>query len=63
LKQKDFSTRKYFQKISNNYHSICMPDLLAYLESNGFYARREDIEAILRRCDHDGNQMISFEEF
>jgi len=40
-----------------------MPDLLAYLESNGFYARREDIEAILRRCDHDGNQMISFEEF
>ena len=40
-----------------------MGDLIAYLESNGFYPRREEIEAILRRCDHDGNRLINYEEF
>lgn len=40
-----------------------MPDLIAFLEKNGFYPRREDIEAILRRLDHDANKMLSFEEF
>jgi hypothetical protein len=40
-----------------------MPDLIYFLEKNGFYPRREDIEAILRRLDHDANKMLSFEEF
>ena len=40
-----------------------MPDLIAYLESNGFYPRREDIEAILRRMDHDANRQINYDEF
>mmetsp|Transcript_19561 Transcript_19561/g.26432 ORF Transcript_19561/g.26432 Transcript_19561/m.26432 type:complete len:135 (-) Transcript_19561:1284-1688(-) len=40
-----------------------MPDLSYYLERNGFYPRREDVEAILRRCDHDANRSISYAEF
>lgn len=40
-----------------------MPDLINYLETNSFFPRREDVEAILRRCDHDGNRMISYAEF
>jgi len=40
-----------------------MPDLIAFLEKNGFYPRREDMEAILRRLDHDANKMLGFEEF
>jgi len=40
-----------------------MPDLILYLERNSFFPRREDVEAILRRCDHDANRMISYAEF
>lgn len=40
-----------------------MADLSSYLEDNGFYACEEDINAILRRCDHDANRLISFSEF
>jgi Ca2+-binding EF-hand superfamily protein len=37
--------------------------LVYFLEKNGFKAQREDIEAILRRIDHDGNQRITLDEF
>jgi len=37
--------------------------LTRYLEDNRFYVRQNDIEAILRRIDHSGDQQISFEEF
>lgn len=40
-----------------------MADLIAFMEKNGFFARREDVEAILRRLDHDANKMLSYEEF
>ena len=40
-----------------------MADLIYFLEKNGFYPRREDAEAILRRLDHDANKMLSWEEF
>lgn len=40
-----------------------MSDLIFYLEKNTFFPRREDVEAILRRCDHDANRMISYAEF
>ena len=40
-----------------------MPDLIFYLETNGFYPRREDVEAILRRMDHDANRQINYDEF
>ena len=59
----DFIKVRAFNDISNGYHSICVPDLIRYLEKNGFYPRKEDIEAILRRVDHDANHMISYQEF
>jgi len=62
-RQPDFIKMSTFDEISRGYHSIGMPELITYLEKNGFYARREDIEAILRRCDHDANRMISYGEF
>ena len=40
-----------------------MPDLVYYLERNSFFARADDQEAILRRCDHDANRQISLSEF
>jgi hypothetical protein len=42
---------------------INLDNLVAFLEANGFYPRRDDLESILRRCDHDANQNINFEEF
>ena len=52
-----------FDAIARGFHSISMPDLIFYLERNGFYPRREDIEAILRRMDHDANRQITYDEF
>lgn len=63
LKCTDFIKIKSFNDISRGFHSICMPDLISFLENNGFYPRREDIEAILRRLDHDANRMLSYDEF
>lgn len=59
----DFVKVRTFDQIARGYHSIAVPDLQFYLEKNGFYARRDDIEAILRRLDHDANRMISYSEF
>ena len=52
-----------FDTIAKGYHAVSMPDLIFYLERNSFFPRREDVEAILRRCDHDANRMISYAEF
>ena len=59
----EFNKARVFDEIARGYHMIGMPELISYLERNGFYPRREDIEAILRRMDHDANRMISYEEF
>lgn len=59
----DFIKVRAFNEMSRGFHSVCVPDLIHYLERNGFFPRREDVEAILRRVDHDANQMISYEEF
>ena len=59
----DFVKVRTFNEVAKGYHSICVPDMIRYLEQNGFWPRREDIEAILRRVNHDANQMISYEEF
>lgn len=34
-----------------------------FLEYNGFAPKTEDLEAILRRCDHDADRSLSLEEF
>lgn len=40
-----------------------MPDLIFFLEQHAFHPRTEEIEAILRRCDHDSDGALSYEEF
>jgi hypothetical protein len=59
----DFVKSRAFDNISRNKNLICMHELTRYLEKNGFYPRREDTEAILRRMDHDGDQAISYLDF
>jgi len=59
----DFHKIRAFETIAKGYQSIAMPDLIFYLERNSFFPRREDTEAILRRCDHDANRTISYTEF
>jgi hypothetical protein len=38
-------------------------DLTEFLCENKFMPSREDLEAILRRVDHDGSLSINFDEF
>jgi len=54
---------KVFVELAQNKEEIELNDLVQFLEGNKFYVRREDLEAILRRIDHEGNQKINFEEF
>ena len=52
-----------FHILSKGKTEIKMEDLIQFLDQHGFYAKTEDLEAILRRCDHDADRSISFEEF
>ena len=54
---------RVFENLAKGYPTISMPDLIYFLERNRFFPRREDVEAILRRCDHDANRSISYAEF
>lgn len=59
----DFIKVRTFNDVARGLRDICVSDLIRYLENNGFYPRRDDVEAILRRVDHDADQHISYEEF
>ena len=59
----EFTKIRAFDAIARGCQAISMPDLLYFLERNSFFARADDQEAILRRCDHDANRQISFGEF
>jgi len=63
FKHVDHQRHKTFHDLSRGLTQISMSDLIFYLENNGFYPRTEDLEAILRRCDHDADRALSFEEF
>lgn len=63
FKHVDHQKLKTFHEISNGQTFISMSDLIQFLELNGFYPRTEDLEAILRRCDHDADRALSYEEF
>lgn len=59
----DFENAKSFDLISRGNRYIEMIDLIYFLEGNGFHPRTEDLEAILRRCDHDADRALSLSEF
>ena len=52
-----------FQDLSEFGDALSVNDIIIFLEYQGFEATNEDIEAISRRCDHDGDRLISFEEY
>ncbi len=53
--QDDFVKSRYFQLISRGKNSITVDDLIYFLQQNGHRPTTEDLEAILRRCDHTGD--------
>lgn len=55
LNSPDFIKVRTFNEIARHHSQICISDLTRYLESNGYWPRFEDVEAILRRIDHDAN--------
>ena len=63
LKNIDHSKMKTFHEIGRGDTLISMSNLIIYLENNGFHPRTEDLEAILRRCDHDADRALSYDEF
>ena len=63
LKNMDHSKMKTFHEIGKGDTFISMANLILYLEKNGFHPRTEDLEAILRRCDHDADRALSYDEF
>ena len=54
---------KTFNEVSKRKTSIGVQALITYLKENGFSPKTEDLEAILRRCDHDADRILSYEEF
>ena len=52
-----------FLQISRGRPEISMTDLIWFCDRYGFQPTTEDLEAILRRCDHDADRALSFEEF
>ena len=54
---------KLFQDIGRGYGDIQMRELIEFLAYHGFQPTTEDLEAILRRCDHDADRALSLEEF
>jgi len=59
----DFVKVRSFDDIARGQTQIAVGDLNIFLERNGFFPRREDIEAILRRLDHNADQLLSYVEF
>ena len=59
----DFIKVRSFDAISRGFQNILMASLNDFLEQNNFNPTREEVEAILRRCDHDANRTISYDEF
>lgn len=51
----DYHKLKAFNEVSRGNTYILMSDLIYFLENNGFCPRTDDVEAILRRCDHDAD--------
>ena len=61
VNEKDLFT--IYQSIARYGGDITVSDLINFLDQWGFRTTTEDLEAILRRCDHDATRSISYEEF
>ncbi len=60
LYREDFIKARYFEALSKGKDYISVEDMVEFMISLGKDRPKPDeIEAILRRCDHEGNQTIN----
>jgi hypothetical protein len=59
-----FNRGKEFENISGgSYYGMSLFCVRLFCESNGFYAMQTDLDAILRRFDHNANQRLDYGEY
>lgn len=63
LSHENFLKSSYFRLVARNKDFITIDDMIDFLVINGSRPTTEDLEAILRRCDHTGDQLLSYHEF
>jgi Ca2+-binding EF-hand superfamily protein len=63
IRHDDFVKSRYFNLLSLGKDYITVDDLIYFLQKNGLRPLTEDLEAILRRCDHTGDQTLNYTEF
>ena len=59
----DYLRSRYFNLLSRGKEFITLDDLISFLDLNAYRAYTADLEAILRRFDHSGDQLLSYSEF
>lgn len=59
----DYLRSRYFNLLTRGKEVITVDDLISFLDLNGYRAYTVDLEAILRRFDHSGDQLLSYSEF
>lgn len=63
-KHSTFKVEDAFKLISGRYSYITLQQLTQFLEAEGsYYPKQAELEAIMRRCDHDADRMLCFQEF
>lgn len=63
LSHENFLKSSYFRLVARDKDFITIDDMIDFLVINGSRPTTEDLEAILRRCDHTGDQLLSYHEF
>lgn len=63
-KHATFNVEDAFKLIAGRYSYITLQQLTQFLEAEGsYYPKQAELEAIMRRCDHDADRMLCFQEF
>lgn len=52
-----------FRKICLRKNYIAIEDIRILLDQNGVVTKQHHIDSVLRRCDHDADWRIDFDEF
>jgi len=64
LQRPDFTKQNYFNFLAKGNEKIRIENIVEFLrEQSLMNPKKEELEAFLRRCDHEADQMISFDEF
>ena len=58
-----FDHSEWFSRISGWKKHMSMTDLNYFMKQNSKGLKTEGLEALLRRCDHDADRALSYDEF